>query len=225
MTDPHVLLVEDDLAIGGELVKGLRRHGFQTSWHTDGDGAVERILTSGCDAVVLDLMLPNQHGFEILEALHDRVSLPVVVLTAGLDVDTRVQAFALGAADFVPKPFFVEELVARLRARLGGVGQTRRQIAWGEVVIDLDGRRALRAGTDVELTGHEFNVLAALVARPGRAMTREALCDVALTVDEGVGARTVDSHVARLRKKLGDDGTAVSTVWGVGYRFDPPGRG
>lgn len=221
----HVLVVEDDLAIGTSLLRGLRAAGFTAELQTEGTGAVDRALACGCDAVVLDLMLPGASGLEILAALRGRTAMPIVVLTARVDLDARLQAFADGAADFVAKPFFVEELVARLRARLGGVGQARRTVRFDDVEIDLDGRQVRVAGADAGLTGHELNVLVHLVTRPGRAVTRRQLVEHALSADADVSDRTVDSHVTRVRRKLGDAGVRLRTVWGVGYRFDPPHDG
>lgn len=220
---PLVLVVEDDLAIGSQLVRGLVKSGLAVELHTEGVGAAERALASGCDAVVLDLMLPGEDGYAVLEALRDRTSVPVIVLTARVGLDDRLEAFRAGAADFLPKPFFLEELVARLRARLGRVGQAREVVRWGDVEVDLDARQVTVGGVDAGLTGHELNVLAALVRRPGRAISRAQLVEAALSPIGDVGERTVDTHVARLRRKLGDAGEAIATVWGVGYRFEPTG--
>jgi two-component system OmpR family response regulator len=219
----HVLVVEDDHAIGSQLVKGLKSQGFTVEWATDGEGVVERVLSCGAHAMVLDINLPGRSGFEILTDLRGRTSIPVVVLTARVELDARLRAFEGGAADFLPKPFFLEELVARLRARLGAVGQVRRVVQWAGVEVDLDAREVRVRGADAGLTPHELNVLAWLVERPKKAVSRRQLADGALSADGEVSERTVDSHVVRIRRKLGEEAAAaLRTVWGVGYAFHPP---
>lgn len=220
----RVLLVEDDLAILTHLARGLAARGFEVDQATEGDGVVERALAGGYDILVLDLMLPGMDGVQILEALRGRTSMPVIVLTARTALPHRLAAFAAGAADYLAKPFFLEELIARIEARLGRVGQPARVVSWGATDVDLDARTVRFDGRDAALTPHEFNVLAWLIARPGMAATRAQIIEAALSTDGDVLDRTLDSHVARIRKKLGPDGAALATVWGVGYRFDLPGR-
>lgn len=220
MNKPEILVVEDDAHALQGLVAGLTRHGFAVSVATDGTTASERVLHERFDFVVLDLMLPGASGFQVLEAMAGRVSTPVLVLSARTELKARLDSFRLGAVDYVPKPFFVEELVARIRARLALREQERRTVGFGEVVVDLDARQVTRGGEDLGLTKYEFNLLAWLVERPGRAVSRDELAEHALG-GEGVTARTVDSHLSRVRQKLGPDGGRVETVWGIGYRFDP----
>jgi two-component system, OmpR family, response regulator len=218
VSKPEILVVEDDAHALQGLVAGLTRHGFAVSVATDGITASERVLHERFDFVVLDLMLPGATGFQVLEAMAGRVSTPVLVLSARTELKARLESFRLGAVDYVPKPFFVEELVARIRARLA-LREDHRTVAFGEVLVDLDARQVTRAGEDLGLTKYEFNLLAWLVERPGRAVSRDELAEHALGA-EGVTARTVDSHLSRVRQKLGPDGGRVETVWGIGYRFD-----
>ena len=225
MTDepPRILVVEDDLNVVQGLIAGLRRAGFDVSVAMDGKEGAERATGEAFDLVVLDLMLPSQSGFQILAAMSGRVSTPVVVLSARTELEARLESFRLGAVDYVSKPFFIEELVARIQTRLAlRTDGPHRTAQIGTVDVDLDARTVTRDGDDLGLTGHEFNVLAWLVERPGRAVTRAQLAEHALGGD-GVTDRTVDSHVSRVRKKLGPDGAALRTVWGVGYRLDVEG--
>jgi DNA-binding response OmpR family regulator len=167
-------------------------------------------------------MLPERTGFEVLEAIRTRVSVPVIVLSALTDLPARLKSFEAGAVDFVPKPFFMEELVARIRSRLNlGSAETRRELRLADVVLDLDARVVRRDDMDLDLTGYEFNVLALLCQRGGRAQTREQIAVQALSEDAECSNRTVDSHISRIRKKLGADaGARIKTVWGIGYRCD-----
>ncbi|WP_233604817.1 MULTISPECIES: response regulator transcription factor [Corallococcus] len=136
----------------------------------------------------------------------------------------RLRSFGLGAVDYLAKPFWMEELVARIRARLLLLEERpRRVLRWDDVRLDLDAREvSIESTGPVSLTRHEFDVLAYLVERPGRAMTRAQIAQHALPPNEERDDRTVDSHVARLRKKLGPAGARIRTSWGIGYQFAPP---
>lgn len=220
---PSLLIVEDDLSVVQGLVRGLNKAGFTTSLAMDGNEGLARILREPFDLVLLDLMLPERGGLDILEAVSSRSSVPIIVLTARTDLPARLQSFQHGAIDFVPKPFFMEELVARIRARLALTAPApARRVRLADVVLDLDARRVLRDGTDLGLTAHEFNLLAFLRERAGRTVTRAQLADHALPEDGERTDRTVDSHVSRIRKKLGKPaGACIRTVWGIGYTCDP----
>ncbi|MDC0741431.1 response regulator transcription factor [Polyangium mundeleinium] len=218
---PRLLVVEDDMQVLQGLVSGLARAGFDVTVAMDGDAAT-RLALQPFDALVLDLMLPGRTGFDVLAAVSGRVSTPVIVLSARTELTSRMKSFELGAVDFVPKPFWIEELVVRLRTRLALREKAPpRTLAVGSVFLDLDRRTATRDGDDMGLTRFEFNILAWLVERPGRAVSRRALAESTLTEDAGVTERTVDTHVSRIRKKLGHDGKRVTTVWGIGYRYTP----
>ncbi|MDP3275020.1 MAG: response regulator transcription factor [Deltaproteobacteria bacterium] len=216
-----VLVVEDDPPIAASLVRGLRAEGFEVELCVRGDLAQELPVRTSFDAIVLDWNLPGLTGDALLQHWRHRVSAPVIVLTARVTLEDRLRAFELGAADYVAKPFFLDELLARIHARLGRRADEReaKSVSFANVSVELDGRRTLVSGEDIHLTPHEQNVLSVLVERPGRALTRRQLAEVALSAGE-IDERTVDSHVARLRRKLGPEGAAhLQTVWGIGYRF------
>lgn len=222
---PRVLVVEDDLQVVQGLVSGLSRAGFDVSVAMTGTEGASRATEEAWDVVVLDLMLPGASGFDVIEAMAGRVSTPVVILSADSTLASRVRSFALGAVDFVPKPFWMEELVARLRARLQiRDTQPRRTLTFGGTVLDLDRRVATQGEVDVGLTHHEFNVLAWLAARPGHAISRRQLVEHTLSDEGDATERTVDSHVSRIRKKLRDDAACVVTVWAIGYRLEPEAK-
>lgn len=223
MAQPRrILIIEDDPGIASGLVRGLRGAGYACELCIDGASGMRQMLAGGFDLVVLDMMLPERDGYELLEARRGRSSVPVLVLTARTELDDRLRSFELGAADWMSKPFFMDELLARIRARLGEARpSSRRVLRWGEVHLDLD-RRLVRVGErDAELTAHEFNLLATLVQNPGRVMSRRQLAEAALPVDGRRSDRTLNSHIARIRKKLGPAGEALQTVRGVGYCFEP----
>jgi len=221
--ETSVLIVEDDAAVASGLVTGLKNVGFSVELAADGETGTKRALSGEFDLVILDLNLPERDGFGVLEALSGRISTPVIVLTARTELETRLKSFSLGAVDYIPKPFWMEELVARIQSRLRiREDDPHRVIAWSNVVVDLDARTVNLDEAPVELTSHEFNVLAYLVERPDRAITRKQLADHALPESGSRYGRTVDSHMCRIRNKLGDEASEhIKTVWGVGYKFLP----
>lgn len=225
-TPARILVVEDDAPIAAGLVRGLKQAGFQVALATDGLLALEEAERERPALVVLDLNLPGKDGFALLESWQARLRVPVIVLSARQELEARLRSFGLGAADYLAKPFWMEELVARIRARLHlPEDSPRRVLRWEDVSLDLEARVASREGSGpLPLTRHEFDVLAYLVERPGRALTRAQIAQHALAPDQERDERTVDSHIARIRKKLGPAGARLRTCWGIGYQFDPPGE-
>ena len=219
MTNPRILVVEDDAAIAGGIVRGLRQEGFDVELLTTARDVVARTTADRFDVIVLDLMLPDESGFTVLEALRHRSSVPVVVLTARTDLEDRLRSFELGASDYLSKPFWIGELVARLRARMRITAPTpNRTVRFGSVVVDLDAREVEVDGVSAEMTRTEFDILAYFIERSGRAVSRDQLANAVLpSVDD---VRTIDAHVAKIRKKLGASSSCLSTVWGIGYRFE-----
>ena len=216
---PRLLVVEDDASVARSVVRGLRDAGFDVDLSVDGAHAIETLRRERFEAVVLDLGLPTVSGDEVLRHAVER-ELVVVVLTAASDLPTRLTSFAAGAADFVSKPFFMEELVARLRTRLRS-NEPRELLAWEGVTLSIAERWVTRGGERLSLTKNEIDLLVHLARRPGRAFSRRTLAEHAIPSDEAPSERTIDSHIAHLRRKLGSAGGAIKTVWGIGYRFDP----
>ena len=218
----RILLIEDDRSLGDQIVTHLKKDGFEVTWLQDGHAALDADPKQH-DLVVLDLMLPGAHGLDILKIYRETAETPVLVLSARNQTTTKVRALELGADDYVTKPFWPEELLARIQARLrrpllhaGDVIET------GALRIDLGARVVENSGQRVDLTRIEFDLLAALAQRIGAAITRQSLVDRELDPDrEGTG-RTLDVHFSRVRKKLGSEGARIATVWGVGYRLLPP---
>jgi two-component system response regulator MtrA len=222
MTSPRILLVEDDDALGAQVRDMLRSDGFQVEWQKDGSAAA-KVDLAGFALVVLDLMLPGTYGLDLLKrwraAGHD---VPVLVLSARQDTSDKVRALKLGADDYVTKPFWPEELLARVRARLRRPDLRRTDGAQtiGRIVLDVDARTVRVDGElTPELTKVELDILAMLAKRPGSAISRRALVDACLDPDKQGSERTLDVHVSRVRKKLGAAGGQLQTVWGIGYKL------
>jgi DNA-binding response OmpR family regulator len=211
-----VLLVEDEDAIAEPLSEGLRREGFVVERVATGAAALE---AAEPDVILLDLGLPDIDGFTVCRELRSRSSVPIIVVSAkGEEVD-RVVGLELGADDYVVKPFGVRELVARIRA------VTRRSrpqaggpIRVGDLELDVPGRRARLAGDELALTPKEFDLLALLASEPGVVFSRERILEQVWQTTWYGSAKTIDVHVAALRRKLGDPGW-IETVRGVGLRL------
>jgi two-component system response regulator MtrA len=222
IVEARVLLVEDDVRLGRQVVSHLEGVGLRVRWLRDGDEALLED-PSPYALVVLDLMLPGAYGLDVLKRYRSRCEVPVMILSARNDTPDKVRALGLGADDYVTKPFWPEELVARVQARLRRpVLQRIDGVTLGPLTVDLDARRVTVEGRDVDLTRVEFDLLAALAKRPGAAVPRERLAEQVLDPERDGTERTLDVHVSRLRKKLGVAADCVATVWGVGYRLAEP---
>jgi DNA-binding response OmpR family regulator len=215
-------VVEDDPAVGAALVDGLARSGFEPDLVISGAG-VDAALP-GVEVVLLDLGLPGEDGLEVCRRIRARSSVPIIVVTArGEEVD-RVLGLELGADDYVVKPFGLRELVARIRAVVrrtqGGVAE-RPQVLGG-LVIDRRAHRVRLDDEDLALTPKEFDLLALLAEDPGAAYSRRDILEAVWDAHWYGPTKTVDVHVAGLRRKLGDPGW-IETVRAVGYRLAVPG--
>ena len=215
----NILLVEDEDAIAAPLAEGLRREGFDVERVATGTAALAAQLP---DLVLLDLRLPDMDGTEVCQRLRARSEVPIIVVTAkGEEVD-RVVGLELGADDYVVKPFGFRELLARIRAVLRRTqrGTSDVRLVAGSLEIDVRARRVVLAGREVELTPKEFDLLALLAADPGAVVSREHVLREVWKTDWFGPTKTVDVHVASLRKKLGDP-RWIETVRGVGLRLAP----
>ena len=223
-----ILIIDDDRELCALLAEFLQLEGFVASAIHDGAAAVEQCRRQSYDAIVLDIMLPGLQGLEVLRNLRRFTSTPVLMLTArGEDTD-RIVGLEMGADDYLAKPCNPRELAARLRAilRRSGPGpdelrEARRQLVVGQTRMNSADRSATHAGTDLQLTSAEFNVLNALLARAGTVVDKESLCQLALGRPLAAYDRSIDVHISKLRKKLaaaGGDNLIVS-VRGSGYQF------
>ena len=220
------MVVEDEADIAQSVAARLRAEGFRTELAGDGPGGVDLCRRVRPDLVVLDVMLPGFDGLEACRRIQAERPVPVLMLTARDSETDVLVGLGVGADDYVTKPFSPRELVARVKAMLRRVeraaGAARpERLSAGGVEIDLAGRRVRRDGSEVHLTPTEFELLARLARSPGVVLSRERLLAEVWGYADGVGARTVDSHVAALRRKLGSGW--VRTAHGVGYAFEAGG--
>jgi two-component system, OmpR family, response regulator CpxR len=222
----RILVIDDDVELCSLVSEYLRPEGFQVESAQDGNSGLTRALSGEYMLVVLDVMLPRLNGFDVLRKLRDDSRIPVLLLTArGEDVD-RIVGLEIGADDYLPKPFNPRELVARIRAilrRTRGKGEAPvpEVIRVGDVELDPATRSVHHRGKAVELTSVEFGLLQVLLREAGRVVTREALVDEVLGRKFSPFDRSIDMHVSKVRKKLGDSGSEdyIKTIRGAGYIF------
>lgn len=224
---PHVLVVEDEEALGQLLKYNLEKEGYQVSVATDGEEALVMADETQPDLVILDWMLPKAPGVEVcrrLRAKQETRNTPIVMLTARSEESDRVRGLDIGADDYITKPFAMGELLARLRAVMRRIrpGLADDKITCGDIVMDRVSHRVKRAGREVHLGPTEFRILDHLMQHPGRVFSREQLLDAVWGSDVYVEARTVDVHIGRLRKALmvGEEADPIRTVRSAGYALD-----
>jgi len=232
-TVDRILVIDDDVELCSLVSEYLQPEGFQVESVHDGERGLERALSGDHLLIVLDVMLPKLNGFEVLRRIRRTSRIPVLLLTArGEDVD-RIVGLEIGADDYLPKPFNPRELVARIRAVLrrtrspegARATQIPEMLRVGDIELDPATRTVRHAGQPVDLTSVEFNLLQVLLREAGRVVTREDLASSVLSRKFSPFDRSIDMHVSKVRKKLGDsDGGAdhIKTVRGVGYIFARP---
>jgi two-component system phosphate regulon response regulator PhoB len=221
----RILVVDDEPDLVELLQFNLTEAGYRVSTARSGSEALASLQHSPPDLVVLDLMLPDIPGTEVCRRVRSDSRLahtPIIMLTAKAEEVDRVVGFELGADDYVTKPFSPRELTLRVKAVLRRGAETEqeeRPLEHGALRVEPDTHRCLLDGEPVHLTLREFELLRSLMQRPGRVLTRERLLDEVWGRDITVTLRTVDTHLKRLREKLGEAGNLIETVRGVGYRF------
>ncbi len=226
-----VLVVEDEVDLRQVMRDRLVADGHEVVVADSGASAMAAVSTRMPDVVLLDWMLPDMDGLAVCRRLRQQHLMPIIMVTARGDEVDRVLGLEVGADDYLVKPFSLRELLARVRAMLrrvdlegrrqGGGGGAAEKIRFGPLTVDTASHSASLDGNPMHLTRKEFELLTVLVANPGRAFSREFLVERLWGNDFEGYARAVDTHVTRLRKKLGPLGEQIVTVWGVGYRFNP----
>jgi DNA-binding response OmpR family regulator len=225
-----ILVVEDERDLNNLVRRHLEDEGHRVLQAFDGQAAVQAAQGERLDLVILDWMLPRLDGLEVCRRLRRESIVPILMLTARSEEIDRVLGLEVGADDYLTKPFSVRELLARVRAILRRVELMRAEgspadevappaLEAGPLRVDLAQHMASLEGRPVELTPKEFDLLVLLLRHPGRAFSRDYLIEKVWGYDAAGSDRTVDTHVLRLRKKLGPVGDRIETVWGLGYRF------
>jgi two-component system phosphate regulon response regulator PhoB len=221
----RILVIEDEQDLGSLLEYNLKADGHEAEVVRTGAAGVARVRTFKPELVLLDLMLPDIAGSEVARLIREGESkrLPIIMVTARGEESDRVKGLELGADDYVTKPFSVKELLLRIKAVLRRNGEApapdRRVLSAGEIVLDTERHEVRARGEAVVLTALEFRLLKTFLERPGRVQTRETLLSDVWGIDADITTRTVDTHIKRLREKLGPAGDIIETIRGVGYKL------
>ncbi|MFZ5647155.1 MAG: response regulator transcription factor [Bacillota bacterium] len=229
MNSANLLVVDDEIKIRELLGAYLQREGFTVDEAGDGLEAMDKIKGQQYDAVILDLMMPGMDGLELCREIRKSSDVPVIMLTAKGDEIDRILGLELGADDYMVKPFSPRELVARVKAILRRVkkgepaGKEEVHFDGGDLIINENSRLVMVCGEPVNLTPKEYDLLVCLARHPGRVFTREQLLRQVWGYDFYGEARTVDTHITRLKGKIArvrEDKQYIATVWGMGYKFE-----
>ena len=219
----RILVVEDERKIAGFIRQGLEEHGFAVEVCGNGDEAFTLATTRPYDTIVLDIMLPGRDGLSILRGLRERKNtVPVILVTARTELNERLDGLNLGADDYLTKPFYVEELIARIHAVSRRVKDDQLGLLKvDDLTVDLMQRKVRRGEREIELTAREFSLLERLMRTPGRVFTRTQLLEHVWGYDFDPETNLVDVNIRRLRKKIDEEASAplIETVRGVGYRI------
>ncbi|MFC5652781.1 response regulator transcription factor [Paenibacillus solisilvae] len=218
-----ILVVDDEQSIAGAIVYAFRREGYIVEAAYDGEEALKLASSFKPDVMILDVMMPKLNGYDVCRRLENRIGMGIIMLTVKNDIVDKVIGLELGADDYMTKPFDLRELVARTKALLRRLENKPEEEVQLTVIKDLrlnKINRSVQLGTEtLELTPKEFDLLALLIMHPDRVYTRDELLDLVWSMDYAGGTRTVDIHMQRLRKKLGEPyQQLLQTVYGVGYK-------
>ena len=223
----RILLVEDNRDYAETLATNLEREGYVVTVAHDGKDGLDRARADHPDLLILDLMLPALGGFTVLQRLRDEgISVPVLIMTARGTEEEKLRGFGLGADDYIVKPCGLREILARVKAllrRAPAAAPTANTTTFGDVTVDFAARIVKRGGEEIALRPKEFDLLASLLRHRGRVMSRGELLREVWGYADGAESRTVETHLASLRQRLGDDPVAsryIVTVRGAGYRLD-----
>ena len=225
MSKEKILVIEDDKHISKLVKYNLEKTGYDCITVEDGEKALDVLGKQGSDLIILDIMLPKMDGFEVCRLIKQDPKLkniPIIMLTAKGEEMDRIVGLELGADDYMVKPFSPRELMLRIKAILkrGKQEESLKDIIkWGALIIDVPKHRVMVNNKEIELTLMEFKLLVTLIERRGRVQSRDKLLTDVWGIDAEIYTRTVDTHVKRLREKLGKVGDSLETVRGLGYRF------
>lgn len=214
----EILIVEDEKAISDLIRINLSMAGYSCITAYDGKEAADLLENRNFDLVLLDVMLPEISGFELMEYIRP-MSIPVIFITAMGSLDNRVKGLTSGAEDYIVKPFEIAELMARVNIVLRRYKKTNKQLEFRDIVIDVENQMVTKNGEQIELTPKEFELITLLVRNVGITLVRDKIYEEIWGMEYSVETRTLDLHIQRLRKKL-DLNTSLKTVFKVGYRLE-----
>jgi DNA-binding response OmpR family regulator len=221
-----ILVVDDESSISTAIAYALRREGYEVDTAADGEEALKKVALFQPEVMVLDVMMPHLNGYEVCRRLEGKNRPGIILLTVKDDIVDKVLGLELGADDYMTKPFDMRELLARVKALVRRGGQVRVQevpkdqdvIELSALTAELYSRTISLEGNTLDLTPKEFDLLVLLMRNPERVYSREMLLEQVWSIDFAGGTRTVDIHIQRLRKKLGDFHGLIATVYGIGYK-------
>ncbi|HOV25534.1 MAG TPA: response regulator transcription factor [Pseudobacteroides sp.] len=227
-TRKTILIIEDEAGISELLSYALRREGYKTIAEFSGYSGMDRLKSEKVDLLLLDLMLPDINGIDICRTVKSEYKIPVIILTAKSDIVDKVTGFSFGADDYITKPFDIREVIARVNAafrRIEEIESKRQHMRHIKLRMNIDiyteERKVTKDGQVISLTPKEFDLLHLLARNKNVVFTRDKLLDLVWGYDYAIDTRSVDIHILRLRKKIGDcNGMLIKTVFGVGYKLD-----
>ena len=221
MEDKRVLVVDDEKLIVKGIRFSLEQEGMKVDCAYDGEEALKLAKENIYDILLLDVMLPKYDGFEVCRQIREYSDVPIIMLTAKDQEQDELLGFELGVDEYISKPFSPKILVARVEAILRRTVQTEgEQIEAGGIVMDVGGHHVSIDGKSINLSYKEFELLQYFMSNQGRALTRESILNQVWNYDYFGDARTIDTHVKKLRNKLGEKGSYIHTIWGMGYKFE-----
>ncbi len=217
-----ILIVDDEIRMRRIITDYLRIKGYDTAEAADGVEGLEKFSTENPDLVLLDVMMPRMDGWEVCRHIRAKSRVPVIMLTARGEEEDELQGFSLGADEYIQKPFSLKILLARIEAvfRRGSGEEPAQEKNVGGLSVDMAGREVRVEGRPVELTYTEFELLTYLMNNEGVALSRDKILDNVWRYDYYGDARTVDTHIKKLRSKLGAYGDCIKTIRGIGYKFE-----
>lgn len=223
MDTVKVLLIDDEPGIRDLIKEYMAGGGYEPDEAGDGLIALEMASGKDYDIIVLDIMMPGMDGWSVARNIRKTSDVPIIMLSARGEEYDKLLGFDMGIDDYMVKPFSPKELLARVRALTARRRRetSGRKLAYGSLVIDLDGRKVISFGEPLQLTPKEFELLAFLAENPGKAFTRDHILSAVWGYDFEGDDRTVDTHIKQLRERLGESRKLIVTVWGTGYKFDP----
>lgn len=228
MNNRKILVVEDEKNILEVIEAYLLKEGFRVITAEDGEMALELFKTEKIHLIVLDLMLPKLSGEEVCTTIRATSDIPIIMLTAKVDEDDKIEGLTIGADDYITKPFSPRELVSRVKALLRRSYRDSNPLAEklvfndGDLEVDIDKMIVRKKGENVYLTSNEFKILSSLLTRPGQVFSREQLIELAFGYDYDGFDRTIDTYIKNIRQKIEDNPKSpnyIITVYGVGYKF------